>query len=54
MTNQESAYNEVERLVIDFIWWPSKSETAAQRLDLEAEKAGKKIKRLPVSRHLFD
>lgn len=36
------------------LWWLSKPETAARRLNFEAEKVGKKIKRLPVSQHLFD
>ena len=36
------------------LWWLSKAETASRRLDIEAEKVGKKIKRLPVSQNLFD
>lgn len=36
------------------LWWLSKPETSARRLDMEAEKVGKKIKRLPVSQNLFD
>jgi type I restriction-modification system DNA methylase subunit len=36
------------------LWWLSRPETAARRLDLEAEKVGKKLKRLPASQHLFD
>ncbi len=36
------------------LWWLSKEETASRRLDKEAEKVGKKIKRLPVSQNLFD
>ena len=36
------------------LWWLSKGETIAHRLDLEAEKVGKKVKRLPVSQNLFD
>lgn len=36
------------------LWWLSKEETSARRLDTEAEKVGKKIKRLPVSQNLFD
>jgi len=36
------------------LWWLSGSETAAGRLDREAEKVGKKIRREPVSQHLFD
>ncbi|MCL4840171.1 MAG: N-6 DNA methylase, partial [Thermoanaerobaculia bacterium] len=34
-------------------WWLSKEETAKRRLDVEAEKVGRKIKRLPVSQNLF-
>ena len=45
----ESYLTNFERL-----WWLSKPETLARRLDLEAEKVGKKVKRLPVSQHLFD
>ena len=41
--------NDFERL-----WWLSRPETSARRLDLEAEKVGKKLKRLPASQHLFD
>jgi len=36
------------------LWWLSKTETANRRLDAEAEKVGKKVKRLPVSQNLFD
>jgi type I restriction-modification system DNA methylase subunit len=36
------------------LWWLSKQETISRRLDLEAEKVGRKIKRLPVSQNLFD
>ena len=36
------------------LWWLSRPETSARRLDIEAEKVGKKIKRLPVSQNLFD
>ena len=36
------------------LWWLSKTETVSRRLDAEAEKVGKKIKRLPVSQNLFD
>lgn len=35
------------------LWWLSKPETTKRRLDAEAEKVGKKIKRLPVSQNLF-
>lgn len=45
----ETYLPEFERL-----WWLSKPETALGRLDREAEKVGKKIKRLPVNLHLFD
>ncbi len=38
----------------DRIWWLSRPETAASRLDREAEQVGRKIKRLPVSQALFD
>jgi type I restriction-modification system DNA methylase subunit len=38
----------------DHLWWLSKEQTIACRLDAESEKVGKKIKRLPVSQHLFD
>src|SRR6266536_6328458 len=36
------------------LWWLSKEQTLSRRLDTEAEKVGKKVKRLPVSQHLFD
>jgi len=36
------------------LWWLSKQETISRRLDIEAEKVGRKIKRLPVSQNLFD
>lgn len=36
------------------LWWLSKPETLEHRLDLEAEKVGKKVKRLPASQSLFD
>jgi type I restriction-modification system DNA methylase subunit len=45
----DSYLTEFERL-----WWLSRPETLARRLDAEAEKVGKKVKRLPVSQHLFD
>ena len=38
----------------DHLWWLSRPETEQGRLTLEAEKVGKKAKRLPVSQHLFD
>lgn len=37
----------------DQLWWLSKPATLQRTLDLEAEKVGKKIKRLPVSQNLF-
>jgi type I restriction-modification system DNA methylase subunit len=37
----------------DRLWWLSKPATLQRTLDLEAEKVGKKIKRLPVSQNLF-
>jgi methylase of polypeptide subunit release factors len=37
----------------DEVWWLSKEETINRRLDIEAEKVGKKIKRQPVSENLF-
>lgn len=47
---------DLDRYLTDFdrLWWLSKGETSARRLDIEAEKVGKKIKRLPVSQNLFD
>ena len=36
------------------LWWLSREQTAGGRLDAEAEKVGKKTRRLPVSQHLFD
>jgi type I restriction-modification system DNA methylase subunit len=47
--NLESYLTDFERL-----WWLSREETAAGRLEREADKVGKRIKRLPVSQHLFD
>jgi len=44
----DSYLSDFERL-----WWLSKTETASRRLDAEAEKVGKKIKRQPVSQSLF-
>lgn len=38
----------------DELWWLSKEETINRRLDAEAEKVGKKVKRQPVSQNLFD
>ncbi len=38
----------------DRLWWLSKQETIAKRLDVEAEKFGRKIKRQPVSQSLFN
>lgn len=47
---------DLDSYLTDFgrLWWLSKPETTARRLDVEAEKVGKKIKRLPVSQNLFD
>ncbi len=36
------------------LYWLSRPQAAANRLDSEAEKVGKKDRRLPVSQHLFD
>ncbi len=36
------------------LWWFSREETIAGRLEREADKVGKRIKRLPVSLNLFD
>ncbi|MDO9348003.1 MAG: hypothetical protein Q7T47_01850, partial [Anaerolineales bacterium] len=47
--NLDSYLTNFERL-----WWFSREETAAGRLEREADKVGKRIKRLPVSQHLFD
>lgn len=47
--NLDSYLTDFERL-----WWLSKEEANKRRLDVEAEKVGKKIKRLPVSQNLFD
>ncbi len=47
--NVDSYLSDFERL-----WWLSKPEIINRRLDAEAEKVGKKIKRLPVSQNLFD
>jgi len=47
--NLESYLTDFERL-----WWFSREETAAGRLEREADKVGKRIKRLPVSQNLFD
>jgi type I restriction-modification system DNA methylase subunit len=45
----DSYLSDFERL-----WWLSREETAAGRLEREADKVGKRIKRLPVSLNLFD
>src|SRR5258707_13346171 len=42
--NLDTYLTDFERL-----WWLSKEETVKRRLDIEAEKVGKKIKRQPVS-----
>src|SRR6266540_4899608 len=46
----------VDTYLTDFerLWWLSKEQTLVRRLDTEAEKVGKKVKRLPVSQNLFD
>ena len=46
---------DVEGYLTDFahLWWLSRPETAAGTLDREAEKVGKKTRRLPVTLHLF-
>jgi len=46
----------VDSYLTDFerLWWLSRPEIAAGRLDREAEKVGKKARREPVSQHLFD
>ena len=46
--NLETYLTEFDRL-----WWLSKTETASRRLDAEAEKVGKKVKRQAVSQILF-
>jgi type I restriction-modification system DNA methylase subunit len=47
---------DLDSYLTDFnrLWWLSKEETLKRRLDQEAEKDGKKVKRQPVSQHLFD
>jgi type I restriction-modification system DNA methylase subunit len=47
---------DLETYLPDFerLWWFSREETAAGRLEREADKVGKRIKRLPVSQNLFD
>jgi type I restriction-modification system DNA methylase subunit len=47
---------DLDTYLTDFnrLWWLSKEETLKRRLDEEAEKVGKKVKRQPVSQHLFD
>ncbi len=47
---------DLDSYLMDFerLWWLSKGETSERRLDAEAEKVGKKVKRLPVSQNLFD
>lgn len=47
--NLETYLTDFERL-----WWLSKQEVQAKRLDKEAENWGKKSKREPVSQNLFD
>jgi len=38
----------------DKLWWLSREETGNHRLDKEADKVGKRTKRLPVTLNLFD
>lgn len=47
---------DLDTYLADFerLWWFSREETAAGRLDREADKVGKRVKRLPVSLNLFD
>ncbi len=47
---------DLESYVSDFerLWWFSRGETLTGRLEKEADKVGKRIKRLPVSLNLFD
>jgi hypothetical protein len=47
---------DLESYLTDFerLWWFSREETLAGRLDREADKVGKRIKRLPVTLNLFD
>jgi len=47
--NLESYLTDFQRL-----WWFSREETLTGRLEREADKVGKRIKRLPVSLNLFD
>jgi len=47
--NLDSYVTDFERL-----WWFSREETLAGRLDREADKVGKRVKRLPVTLNLFD
>jgi len=46
----------VDTYLTDFprLWWLSRPEIAAGTLDREAEKVGKKLRKEPVSYHLFD
>jgi type I restriction-modification system DNA methylase subunit len=46
----------IDTYLSDFerLWWLSRPEMAAGRLSREAEKYGKKSRREPVSKHLFD
>ena len=47
---------DLDSYLTDFerLWWFSREESLAGRLEREADKVGKRIKRLPVSQHLFD
>ncbi|MEW6567757.1 MAG: hypothetical protein AB1449_06250 [Chloroflexota bacterium] len=38
----------------DRLWWLSRPEIAAGTLDRQAEQVGKKVRKEPVSQHLFD
>jgi type I restriction-modification system DNA methylase subunit len=52
----EFLHFDLDSYLTDFerLCWLSRAETAAGRLNAEAEKWGKKMKRQPVSQHLFD
>ena len=47
---------DLDGYITDFerLWWLSRKETVQGRLDIEAEKVGKRSKREPVSQVLFD
>ncbi len=46
----------VDTYLSDFerLWWLSRSQVAVGTLDREAEKVGKKVRKEPVNKHLFD